>query len=215
MEDAAVAEGRAEQRLGQVLPIVRSAMEEVEPEIPEGNSPREILGIAEAAVRKGLERGRHEQQPGLGTWVIQRHQFDGPHAAEAGLADHVEMSAGILALRRAEHDARMTGTVLKPGLGSHDLVPRPMLLHTGEINVMEGMRAQLEGGTQLADLPGRHRLGVGRQRHVEGPLQIGPMEHLGHAEIERMSIVPACRDQRCRDHVSPLPLDRASVMACR
>src|SRR5271157_5112813 len=104
------------------------------------------------------------------------------------------MSAGILALRRAEHDARMTGTVLKPGLGSHDLVPRPMLLHTGEINVMEGMRAQLEGGTQLADLPGRHRLGVGRQRHVEGPLQVILAEQLGDAKIQRMTAVPAGRD---------------------
>jgi hypothetical protein len=69
--------------------------------------------------------------------------------------------------------------------------------------MVEGMGANLESQTQSPKLVSRHCLALGGLWHVKCPAQTMLGKKFGHAQIQRMAIVPTGRDVGLRLHDNP------------
>lgn len=137
-----------------------------------------------------LECGRHHHEAISLPGEVDGQQFHGAHAGETRLSDHVQVPREVFALGGAEHRARLAGDVFEPAPARADLLPRLVVTRPRKDDVMHRVPTQLEGGAQLLNLGRRHGSPLGLHRDVESPSQVIPSEQLGHAEVQRMAIIP-------------------------
>src|SRR5712671_4593299 len=116
VEDAAALEAPAKQRAGQLRPGDHWTLNREPPEVVESLAFYRVPGESQRPVWESLSTRRHQREPGRRPRKIEGKHFDAAQAGVARLSNHLDVSGGVLALRRAKHAAWHTGNVFDPGL---------------------------------------------------------------------------------------------------